>query len=128
MVTVANRRSTNVASIVYSDSKTLLIPAPGFMENYDFTLNPYSECGFGCGYCYARFFAPTEEARDTWGQWVKVKENAVEAIRKARASHGKNRLEHGAKIYMSSVTAVQGTGVLAFPRHPEFYFVARHPP
>lgn len=92
------------AQITYADSKTLLTPASGFMENYDFTLNPYSGCGFGCEYCYARFFAPTEEARDTWGQWVKVKENAVETIRKARASHGKHALKPGAKIYMSSVT------------------------
>jgi DNA repair photolyase len=92
------------ARVTYSDSKTLLTPASGFMENYDFTLNPYSGCGFGCEYCYARFFASTEELRDSWGTWVKVKENAVESIRKARVSKGQHPLREGAKIYMSSVT------------------------
>ncbi|MEX2246660.1 MAG: radical SAM protein [Dehalococcoidia bacterium] len=92
------------ARVDYVDSKSVLTPASGFMENYDFTLNPYSGCGFGCEYCYARFFAPTEELRDTWGEWVKVKENAIEALRKAMRSRGSHRLDAGAKIYMSSVT------------------------
>src|SRR5438105_13062354 len=92
------------ARITYATSKTLLTRASGFMENYPFTLNPYSGCGFGCEYCYARFFAPTEEARDTWGEWVKVKQNAVEAIWKAARSTGKNALKRHATIYMSSVT------------------------
>ena len=46
--------SLGPAAITYSDSKTLLTPASGFMENYNFTLNPYSGCGFGCEYCYER--------------------------------------------------------------------------
>ena len=47
------------------------------MGEYDFTLNPYSGCGFGCTYCYAAFFARDAEKRDNWGYWVNVKENAV---------------------------------------------------
>ena len=92
------------ARVSYVDSKTLLTRASGFMDKYDFTLNPYSGCGFGCEYCYARFFASSEDLRDTWGEWVKVKENAVEVIRRAARSRGKHRLERSAAIYMSSVT------------------------
>ncbi|MEX0750148.1 MAG: radical SAM protein [Dehalococcoidia bacterium] len=92
------------AAVTYVDAKTVLTPATGFMENYDFTLNPYSGCGFGCEYCYARFFAPSEHERDTWGQWVKVKENAIDVIRRAARSKGKHPLARGSKIYMSSVT------------------------
>ncbi|MHC5826106.1 MAG: SPL family radical SAM protein, partial [Nostoc sp.] len=72
---------------------------------YKFTLNPYSGCSFACDYCYARFFAPTFDQQNTWGDWVKVKENAVDLLRRARRSKSvERRLEEGDTIYMSSVT------------------------
>ena len=52
------------------------------MGEYDFTLNPYSECSFGCTYCYAAFFSRDKERRDTCVYWVDVKENAVELMAK----------------------------------------------
>ena len=69
------------------------------MDEYDFTLNPYSGCSFGCTYCYAAFFSKTREQRDRWGYWVMVKENALELLerRKRGALDGK-------RIYMSTVT------------------------
>lgn len=92
-------------SITYADSASILRPASGFMAAYKFTLNPYAGCGFGCDYCYARFFAPTADARDTWGEWVNVKQNAVESIQRAARSRSKTiRLGEGDTIYMSSVT------------------------
>ena len=99
-------RSFGLAKIVkYGESTSILRPASGFMMAYKFTLNPYGGCGFGCDYCYARFFAPTGEARDHWGEWVNVKQNAVEAIQRAAASRSKSlRLGEGDAIYMSSVT------------------------
>ena len=69
------------------------------MEEYDFTLNPYGGCSFGCTYCYAAFFSRTKQGRDTWGKWVDVKENAVELMDKRRAGSLDGKL-----IYMSSVT------------------------
>ena len=68
------------------------------MDAYDFTLNPYSGCSFGCTYCYAAFFSRDAEKRDAWGYWVNVKENAEALLKKRRRSLD------GKRIYMSSVT------------------------
>ena len=93
------------ASIEYIDSRSLLSPAGGFMSAYKFTLNPYSGCGFGCEYCYARFFAPSLDDQEAWGRWVRVKQNALELLRKAtRARSQERRLEPGDAVYMSTVT------------------------
>ena len=83
----------------YGATREVLTRATGFMEEYDFTLNPYSGCSFGCTYCYAAFFSKTKEQRDRWGYWVTVKENALELLerRKRGALDGK-------LIYMSTVT------------------------
>ena len=61
------------ALIQYRDARSILTPASGFMADYDYTLNPYSGCGFGCSYCYAAFFSRDLERQKTWGQWVEVK-------------------------------------------------------
>ena len=84
--------------VEYSSVRDILTRATGFMEDYDFTLNPYSGCSFGCTYCYAAFFSHSPEKRDTWGKWVKVKEDAVQRITSRRSSLD------GKLIYMSSVT------------------------
>ena len=88
------------ADIAFADSSQILTKATGFMGEYDFTLNPYSGCGFGCTYCYAAFFARDAELRDNWGYWVKVKQNAVDLLTRPRQQA---KLD-GARIYMSSVT------------------------
>lgn len=92
------------ATIEYQPAGAILTKATGFMEEYDFTLNPYSGCAFGCTYCYAAFFSRASgsmtgaERRDNWGRWVEVKENADRLLEQRR-----KRLE-GTLIYMSSVT------------------------
>ena len=68
------------------------------MAGYDFTINPYSGCAFGCAYCYAASFAPDEAASRAWGQWVVVKENALDLLKRSR------RDLSGKSIYISSVT------------------------
>lgn len=88
-------------SVQHIDSKSILTPASGFMSQYKFTLNPYGGCAFGCEYCYARFFAPSSEQREMWGQWVLVKTNARELIASACRS---GVLKSGDAVYMSSVT------------------------
>lgn len=87
------------AAITYKQASSLLTKATGFVGAYDYTLNPYSGCSFGCSYCYAAFFARGNDLRDRWGQWVQVKENALALLRRQR-----NKPLRGAKIYMSSVT------------------------
>ena len=86
----------NVKSV---EATAILTKASGFMGEYDYTLNPYSGCSFGCSYCYAAFFSRDAEKMRNWGYWVEVKENALENLKKLRKKPLKE-----AKIYMSSVT------------------------
>ena len=83
----------------YVRTREILTKASGFMDTYDYTLNPYSGCSFGCTYCYAAFFSRDVEKRDNWGYWVSIKENAVELLEKRKPGALDGKL-----IYMSSVT------------------------
>jgi DNA repair photolyase len=87
------------SKIDYKIVSSILTKASGFMESYDFTLNPYSGCSFGCTYCYAAFFSRTEEQRINWGHWIQVKENALLLLKKFRKKPLVDKT-----IYMSSVT------------------------
>jgi len=91
--------SIGKTEIAYKQSSSILNKSTGFMDGYDYTLNPYSGCFFGCTYCYAAFFSRNKEKMDNWGHWVEVKENAVQLLRKKRRSS-----IEGKRIYMSSVT------------------------
>ncbi len=86
------------ATVEFREARSILTPGSGFMRGFDFTLNPYSGCSFGCTYCYAAFFAREQELRDRWGYWVHVKKNAVALLRRMRTDL------RGKTIYMSSVT------------------------
>ena len=85
--------------IRYKNASSILTKPSGFMDTYDYSLNPYSGCSFGCTYCYAAFFSRNKEKMDNWGYWVEVKENALVMLRKKR----KNPLNDDI-VYMSSVT------------------------
>lgn len=87
------------ANIEYKAVRDILTRATGFMDEYDYTLNPYSGCSFGCTYCYAAFFSRNKEQVDNWGDWVIVKQNAVELLEKRKPGS-----LNGKRIYMSSVT------------------------
>ena len=80
-------------------AREILTKTSGFIRSYDFTLNPYRGCSFGCSYCYAAFFTRDQRQQDTWGQWVSAKENAGDLI----AGLAPGAL-NGRNIYMSSVT------------------------
>ena len=86
-------------SVEYRQAGSILNRASGFLSDYDFTLNPYAGCSFGCTYCYAVRFSGRNDAEDSWGQWVDVKENAVALVTKLPAG-----ALDGKRIYMSSVT------------------------
>lgn len=92
--------SIGKADVAYRSASSILTPGKGFMSAYDYTLNPYSGCTFGCRYCYAAFFARSREKVDNWGHWVTVKENALVLLRKKR----KGGSLCGRTIYLSSVT------------------------
>lgn len=87
------------ATVEYRQASSILTKATGFMGAYDYTLNPYTGCSFGCSYCYAAFFARDSELRDHWGYWVQVKDNALALLKRSR-----RKPLRGSKIYMSSVT------------------------
>ncbi|MGE0133828.1 MAG: radical SAM protein [Dehalococcoidia bacterium] len=89
------------AGVRFTEARTILTPASGFIKAYRYTLNPYSGCRFACEYCYARAFAPTEEKRRTWGEWASAKRNAARLIARACAD---GTLCSGDAVYMSSAT------------------------
>lgn len=91
---------TGQADIEYGKTASILTKATGFMNAYDFTLNPYSGCSFGCTYCYAAFFSRDREKINNWGYWVRVKENAVATLTRKFPPGSLD----GKRIYMSSVT------------------------
>jgi DNA repair photolyase len=93
------KKAMGKSVIEYIIASSILTKASGFMDSYDYTLNPYSGCSFGCTYCYAAFFSRTEEQRNNWGYWVSVKENALQLLIKNRKKPLTNKV-----IYMSSVT------------------------
>jgi DNA repair photolyase len=95
-----SRRTTiGKSRVEYKEARSILSAATGFIDSFDYTLNPYSGCTFACTYCYAAFFVRDMKEQAEWGQWVKVKENALDLLQKWR----KKSLT-GKTIYMSSVT------------------------
>ena len=95
-------RKLGNAWVENAPAREILTRATGFMDAYDYTLNPYSGCAFGCAYCYAAFFSRDAESRDSWGRWVKVKANGAEILK--RRLRRKPDFLDGKLIYMSSVT------------------------
>lgn len=93
------RTKLGQSSIEYKESSSILTKTSGFMNAYDFSINPYSGCSFGCTYCYAAFFIRNKEKMDNWGYWVDVKENALKLLQKKRKKPLVDKT-----LYMSSVT------------------------
>jgi DNA repair photolyase len=59
-------------------AKTILSPS----QIYDYAINPYVGCQHGCSYCYARFMKRFTGHREPWGEFVDVKVNAAELLRR----------------------------------------------
>ena len=58
---------------------------------FDYCVNPYTGCQVNCRYCYARLFMKRYSGhKDPWGEFVDVKINAPEVLRKQlqRAKRG----------------------------------------
>ncbi len=92
------------ANVYAQNAKSLLTKATGFIAAYDFTLNPYRGCQYGCSYCYAVAFSPNPQMRQDWGKWVIIKQNAAEILEKELESWYKKHPDKPPSIYMSSVT------------------------
>lgn len=92
------------ANVYAQNAKSILTKATGFIAAYDFTLNPYRGCQYGCSYCYAAAFSPNTQMRQDWGKWVIFKENAAEILEKELDKWYKKNPQQPPRIYMSSVT------------------------
>ncbi len=62
------------------------ILAKSKIPGVDFCVNPYVGCAHACCYCYARFMKRFTGHDEPWGDFVDVKVNAVELLRKRLAS------------------------------------------
>lgn len=93
------RTQIGKTEITYKQAASILTAAKGFMGEYDYTLNPYTGCAFGCTYCYAAFFSRSLVLRQNWGYWLQVKENALQLLERFRKKPLRDK-----RIYMSSVT------------------------
>lgn len=84
------------------EAKSILTPCgiPGI----DFVINPYIGCRFACKYCYASFMGRFvgKKIKD-WGNYVFVKTNAPELLKKEIARKLKNKGQ-GKEVFLSSVT------------------------
>jgi DNA repair photolyase len=49
---------------------------------YDYVINPYVGCQHACSYCYARFMKRFSKHGEPWGEFVDVKINAADLLRK----------------------------------------------
>lgn len=91
-------------NVYAQNAKSLLTKATGFIAAYDFTLNPYRGCQYGCSYCYAAAFSPNTKMRQDWGKWVIFKENAAKILEKELEKWYEKHPHQPPRIYMSSVT------------------------
>ncbi len=108
--TISNANSPRVrekfgsADVYSQNAKSILNKATGFIGAYDFTLNPYRGCQYGCSYCYAAAFSPNKKMKEDWGKWAIVKENAAELVEEELKRWRSKNPEKFPTIYMSSVT------------------------
>ena len=103
MTQAITEQQTSSLLITNQTAKSILNKATGFIKNYDFTLNPYRGCQYGCSYCYASAFSPNQQMKQDWGKWVIIKENAAELLGK-ELEKLKKKQPTPPSIYMSSVT------------------------
>lgn len=82
-------------------AKSVLVPSK--LPDTDFVVNPYVGCAYACAYCYASFMGRfSGEPVEAWGDYVRVKTNAVEVFEREL---GRLRMRRKSpSILISSVT------------------------
>ncbi|MEA2552764.1 MAG: hypothetical protein QOJ65_940, partial [Fimbriimonadaceae bacterium] len=83
-------------SVTSRPKSRVLVVGRGSTATYDYTLNPYIGCSFGCSYCFATSFVADEEKKAAWGTWVEVKDGALHELARVDLK--------GKSIFMSSAT------------------------
>ena len=65
----------------YIEAKSILNKSK--LSSIDYTINPYIGCEFSCKYCYASYLSNlVKEDNDKWGEYVYIKKNAIELLKK----------------------------------------------
>jgi len=59
---------------------------------FDYALNSYTGCQYGCTYCYARFMKRFSGHKENWGEFVDIKINAPELLGKELRSKRRGRV------------------------------------
>jgi len=59
---------------------------------YPYVINPYTGCQHNCSYCYARFMKRFTGHTEPWGEFVDVKINAPELLRRQITRKKKDRV------------------------------------
>ena len=67
LLDVMGPRRIRETAVDYAPTAQIRTKPTGFMDAYDFTLNPYRGCSFGCAYCYAAFLSRDAAKRDFVG-------------------------------------------------------------
>lgn len=67
----------------------------------DYVINPYVGCCFGCRNCYASFIGRWKHLGEEWGNFIDVKINAAEILKKELE---KKKNQNFGSIFFSSVT------------------------
>jgi len=71
--------------IVEQQARSIIVESG--LPDTEYVVNPYTGCSFACSYCYASFMGRfVGETRDSWGDYLYVKTNAVDLFRKEIAS------------------------------------------
>jgi len=68
------------------------------LQEFSYSINPYTGCEHRCAYCYARFMGRYGHPKEEWGTFVDVKVNSPQVARKDLASNPPGG------IFFSSVT------------------------
>src|SRR5574341_2424391 len=68
------------------------------ISGFDYVINCYRGCSFGCLHCYASFMKKFTGHKEKWGDFVDVKVNSVELLKKELKRINKGR------VFLSSVT------------------------
>jgi DNA repair photolyase len=80
LIITDTRNPANLTTIKEKLAKNVLTKTG--IEGYNYCINPYVGCAHGCRYCYASFMKRFTGHMEPWGEFVDVKMNAPEVLRR----------------------------------------------
>jgi len=90
-------------AVTDASTSSPLISKTGF-KGYDYCLNPYVGCGFGCSFCYVRFFV--KDPQHEWGDFVRVRKHVftklTTELKKPLRGKGELRVNKDGKNYRTA--------------------------